>query len=171
MNKLNLSLKEILIVLCIPVTFLLLFQLSYEIITMVYMMIVTLLGTVDISYQHKGYGDVIYKSKSFLICQKNCLMMIWIMQLLMYVFITLTQWPGIMFACLQSLILVVIIKQQLSMIFFTKGLHYRGSFYPWKDIKEAYHVKNYKAMYEIHIGYSTVIRLTGEELALAKEVG
>lgn len=171
MNKIHLSLKDMILVLCIPVTFLIVFQLSYEIITMVYMIIVTHLATVDICYEHKGYGDVVYKSNSFLIGQKYCLLLIWNIQLLMYVFISLTQWSGVIYASLLSLILGVIIRQQLSMIFFTKGLYYKGSFYIWKDIERAYHVKNYQAMYEIHIGYSRVIKLTAEEFALTKEVG
>lgn len=171
MKRDDLKQVEILVVVLLPVLFLLMFQTSYEIITLIYMVIVTLLATKDINYDHKDYGQVIYKNKRHLICKNNCLIYIWMIQMILYVLAVRLNPYVLTFALVQSMVLIVIIKQQLSMIFFTKGLFYKGRFYRWDDIKEAYHVKNYKEVYEIHMGYSRIIRLTSDELALTKEVG
>ena len=171
MYKNEMLLKEVWMVLIIPIVFSVIFNLSYEVMTMVYMMIVAYLSSMEITYSPKQYGEILYRNKSILICRKHCLIGVWVVQLLMYVLFTITGWSTILFTCFEALCLILIIKHHLSMIFYTKGLLHKGSFYSWQTIREAYHVKNYKEIYEIHLGNSKVIKLTAEELALTKEVG
>ena len=171
MYKNEMLLKEVWMVLIVPIVFSVIFNLSYEIQTMLYMMIIAYLSSIEISYSPKQYGEIVYRSQSILICRNHCLIAVWTVQLLMYVLFVITGWSTILFACFETLCLILIIKQHLSMIFYTKGLLHKGAFYSWEAIHEAYHVKNYKEVYEIHLGSNKVIKLTAEELALTKEVG
>lgn len=171
MYKNEMLLKEVWMVLIVPIVFAVIFNVSYEILAMVYMLIIAYLSSIEISYSPKQYGEILYRSQSILICRNRCLIATWAVQLLMYVFFVITGWSTALLACFETLCIILIIKQHLSMIFYTKGVLHKGAFYSWKAIHEAYHVKNYKEVYEIHLGSTKVIKLSAEELALTKEVG
>ena len=165
-NKLELTIKEIVIIVSIPIILAAVFDISYEYLLLVYTLITISLSHYDIvTMDHSDYGEKIYK-RTYNMCQIKCIVTMILMQLSLYIVFTMIQLNPLYYALVVSAVMMSLIRRQFLLVMYTKGIKYHGKFYSFEVLKDGHLVKNYKEMYEIYLEHKK-IELNATELTLA----
>ncbi|MCH4889470.1 hypothetical protein EZV73_17955 [Acidaminobacter sp. JC074] len=167
MVSLRVSIRDICIMIVLPIFISAVFYTSRISILMYYLLLVGFLSTVDLDgIKKEAYGDLVY-SRSVCV-HKNCIYLILIASTV-YI---MTAWMGLSSfwtSAVIGLLYLILIRDQLSLVIYKNGILYKGRFYPIEDLTTALLVKNYKSEYELYLNKSRLI-INSEELALTKRM-
>jgi len=167
MVSLRISIREICIMIVLPIFMSAVFYTSRIGLLMYYLLLVGFLSTVDLDgIKKEAYGDLLYTRS---VCvHNNCVYLIFIAS---FVYI-ITAWMGLSSfwtSLVISLLFLTLIRDQLSLVIYKNGILYKGCFYPIEDLNTALLVKNYKSEYELYLNKSRLI-INSDELALTKRM-
>lgn len=139
---------------------------SLEMIMMSYMPFITVVSMSQILWIGKKYGEVTYiKSSNY--CSFKCFISMLVAMVLIYVLGKNTSIHPVVLCGLMSVVMLYIIKEKLCLVFYEQGLVYKGSYVPYKDLRQGVVLKNYHSEYEIYVDRKVII-LDSEAYGLVK---
>ncbi len=168
MESLKISIKDVCVVIVLPIVASAIFTVSNINIMMYYLLLIALLTQIDLEgiVKHE-YGERYYSRK---VCVLNsCLYLLLIIEsvfLLTEIFSLSSFWTS----SIISVFILIFIREQMALIFYSNGIQYKGHFYHKDLIKNGMLVKNYRSEYELYLNRRKLI-ITSDELTLTKRMG